>query len=199
MKDPYKILGVSPNSSDDEIKAKYRDLAKKYHPDNYANNPLSDLAVQKMQEINDAYDYIIKNRKSTPSSSYSQNNSYNKGSYNNSSQFSDIRKYIDSGRYIDAEQLLDGIPSFRRDAEWYYLKGCVMHRKGWLEEAYKYYKKAVEMDPGNFEYTSAFNSINKNNHNRQYYDRPDNNSCNNCSTCDICAGLICLDCCCDCC
>lgn len=58
MTDPYKVLGVSPNASDDEIKAAYRQLAKKYHPDNYANNPLADLAEEKMREINKAYDMI---------------------------------------------------------------------------------------------------------------------------------------------
>ena len=58
MTDPYKVLGVSPNASDDEIKAAYRQLAKKYHPDNYANNPLADLAEEKMREINEAYDMI---------------------------------------------------------------------------------------------------------------------------------------------
>lgn len=56
MTDPYKVLGVSPNASDDEIKTAYRQLAKKYHPDNYVNNPLSDLAEEKMREINEAYD-----------------------------------------------------------------------------------------------------------------------------------------------
>ena len=63
MTDPYKILGVSPTASDDEIKAAYRAQAKKYHPDNYDDdNPLKDLAKEKMQEINLAYDEIQKLR-----------------------------------------------------------------------------------------------------------------------------------------
>ena len=51
MTDPYKVLGISPNATDEQVKAAYRELAKKYHPDNYANNPLSDLAEEKMQEL----------------------------------------------------------------------------------------------------------------------------------------------------
>ena len=62
MRDPYEVLGVSPDAGDDEIKRAYRDLARKYHPDNYQNNPLSDLAEEKMKEINEAYDAITKGR-----------------------------------------------------------------------------------------------------------------------------------------
>ncbi|HBG56338.1 MAG TPA: molecular chaperone DnaJ, partial [Ruminococcaceae bacterium] len=58
MSDPYKVLGVSPDATDAEVKAAYRKLAKKYHPDNYADSPLADLAGEKMKEINEAYDQV---------------------------------------------------------------------------------------------------------------------------------------------
>ena len=60
---PYEVLGVSPNATDEEVKQAYRQLAKKYHPDNYVDNPLSDLAEEKMKEINNAYDTICEERR----------------------------------------------------------------------------------------------------------------------------------------
>ena len=60
MKDPYTILGVSRDASDEEIKKAYRALARKYHPDNYAGSDLADVAEEKMKEINEAYDLIGK-------------------------------------------------------------------------------------------------------------------------------------------
>jgi len=51
MNDPYEVLGIQPSATDEEVKNAYRELARKYHPDNYANNPLSELAQEKMQEI----------------------------------------------------------------------------------------------------------------------------------------------------
>ena len=62
-RDPYEVLGIQPSATDEEVKAAYRALARKYHPDNYTDNPLSDLAQEKMQEINDAYDSIVRARK----------------------------------------------------------------------------------------------------------------------------------------
>ena len=61
--DPYKVLGVTPQTSDDDVKRAYRELARKYHPDNYVNNPLADLAETRMKEINEAYDMIMNERR----------------------------------------------------------------------------------------------------------------------------------------
>lgn len=59
MTDPYEVLGVSPSATDDEVKRAYRELSRKYHPDTYANNPLSDLAEEKFKEVQDAYRQIM--------------------------------------------------------------------------------------------------------------------------------------------
>lgn len=138
MTDPYKVLGVSPHATDDEVKDAYRRLARKYHPDNYINNPLSDLATEKMKEINEAYDEIQRQRKGSGSGygqqsygggyqqsygGYQRNYGGYQQSYGGSSQFADIRRLINLNRLGDADELLDGISASARTAEWNYLKG----------------------------------------------------------------------------
>ena len=108
MRDPYSVLGVDQNASDEEIKKAYRELARKYHPDNYQNNPLADLAEEKMKEINEAYDAITKSRAGgggyqQSSGSYSQQRSYG-GSANPT--FAQIRNLINAGDLQTAERLL---------------------------------------------------------------------------------------------
>ena len=76
MNDPYQILGVSESASDEEVKKAYRELARKYHPDNYHDNPLADLAQEKMKEINAAYEEITRKRSGGGSSG-----GYSAGSY----------------------------------------------------------------------------------------------------------------------
>ena len=190
MRDPYEILGVGRNATDDEIKKAYREMARKYHPDNYAENPLSDLAEEKMQEINDAYDKIMNQRRGRKTS----DNSYG----NQASAFPDIRRLITEGRFEEAQELLDGVPTQNRNAEWHFLNGSVLYKRGWFDGAYSDFATACRMDPTNAEYREAFNRIQRQTgggyHNP--YGSPSNMG--GCNGCDVCQGLICADCCCEC-
>lgn len=86
MTDPYVVLGIPRTASDDEVKTAYRNLAKKYHPDNYANAPdIADVAADKMREVNEAYDTIVKERKNGGSGSGGSYNASSSGSYGSSS------------------------------------------------------------------------------------------------------------------
>ena len=190
MKDPYEILGIQPSATDEEVKNAYRELARKYHPDNYANNPLSDLAQEKMQEINEAYDAIVRMRRQGGGQRASQGRQ-------TASRYPDIRNMVNTNRIVDAETLLDGIPASSRDAEWYFLKGSVLYKKGWLEEAYSHFATACRMDPSNMEYRTAFNQMNMQRQTGGYRTTGRQMS-GGCSACDMCQGLICADCCCEC-
>ncbi len=192
MRDPYEVLGVSKNATDEEIKTAYRNLARKYHPDNYVDNPLSDLASEKMKEINDAYDSIVAMRKGSQSSG---------GSYKGSSNpaYANIRTLIANNRLDEAQRELDAFGTNSRDAEWYFLSGSVQYKRGWHGQAYSSFSTAVNMEPNNPEYRAALNNLQRQGaggFNSPY--RTGGNMGGSCNTCDCCSSLICADCCCEC-
>lgn len=191
MKDPYSVIGVSRNTSDEDIKKAYRELAKKYHPDNYVNNPLADLAQEKMKEINEAYDAILKERSGHSTSYSGQSNSGGAYSYGNSTPNNRIRQMIMNNNIHQAEQELNSIST--RDAEWHFLMGSVMVRKGWYDEAKRHFQTACSMDPANSEYRTALNQM------VGAAGGVYQSSMGGMNACDCCTSLMCANMMCDCC
>ena len=161
MNDPYSILGVSRSASDEEVKKAYRELARKYHPDNYVNNPLADLAQEKMKEINAAYDEIQRRRSGSGSGHAAAYQSYSgyqqQSTSSGNGAFRQVRLAINRNDLNVAEQLLAGISD--HDAEWNFLKGTICYRRGWIDEARRYYQNACQMEPGNAEYRRALDHV----------------------------------------
>lgn len=206
MRDPYKVLGVSPQDSDEKIKAAYKELVKKYHPDNFPGSPLNDLAEEKMAEVNSAFDEIMTMRRGGGHASETYGNTDNSNTYysqsNHGTDFNAIRTLIQNGNITQADSMLNNVPNDGRIAEWYFLKGSVCYTRGWLNEAAENFKTASRMEPSNPEYSAALNQMNRNrggymngNPNPQYNTNP---NANGCSGCDMCSSLICADCCCEC-
>lgn len=165
MNDPYRVLGVDPSASDEEIKKAYRELARKYHPDNYQNNPLADLAEEKMKEINEAYDIITRTRAGGGGASYGYRGQqqYQQQQYSyqqtgsDGALFAQIRQCINIGDLNRAEQLLRTAPV--QNAEWHFLTGYIAYQKGWLDEATQHFQTACSMEPGNVEYRQALSMM----------------------------------------
>ncbi|MDY3015130.1 MAG: J domain-containing protein [Evtepia sp.] len=196
MNDPYAVLGVSPSASDDEVKRAYRELVKKYHPDNYANNPLSDLAEAKMKEVNEAYDAIVKMRtqggyqQSAGSGGYQSGGGYAGGQSGGryvDPVFIQVRQLIAQNNLAEAERVLRTART--NSAEWYYLMGSISYRRGWMDDARQNFWTACNMDPGNMEYRQAMNSMGMQ-ANRGVYRGSDDMA-------NLCTTLCCLNCLCN--
>jgi len=195
MRNPYEVLGIKENATKDEIKKAYIEQAKKYHPDQHGTNPLQDLAEEKMREINEAYDYLMKNPAGTAykggGSSGSSGNAY--GSSGNSAAYQSIRMDIQSGNLGAAESKLSTIKV--RDAEWNYLSGLLFLRKGWHDAAYNSLSMACRLDPMNMEYRQALNNMNFGN---SAYRGNYRNTRNDPDFCNMCTTIWCMDTCCEC-
>ncbi len=201
MRNPYEVLGVREGASEADVRKAYRELVKKYHPDQYRDNPLSKLAEEKLSEINEAYDYIMKNR----FSSSGHTGSWNRGagasgtgwqdSSNDGGLFNEVKRNINVGNIKTAEELLR--KSSNRNAQWNYLMGIIFLKKGWYDQALTHVNTAVNMEPGNMEYRSTLNRMSMSNNvyrgnagSRGYNQGPD--------LCQLGACLCCSDSCCEC-
>lgn len=182
MSNPYDVLGIPYNATREQVNAAYQTLARKY---------ISENKKSMLDELDKAYDEIMLN-----------GNVGHQSQYYYGADFSDIRSRIDAGRLEDAQILLDGVPEGQRNAEWNYLKGTICQKKGWLDDAASYFRRAKDLDPSNDTYKSAYKNVNSYSTGGYKTERKAKNGsdsdCCDCDFCDICSGLLCADCCCEC-
>ena len=166
VQDPYKVLGLAPDASDEEVKKAYRDLAKKYHPDLH---PGDEAAAQRMNEINTAYDQIKSGnipssngpyayQSAGPNAAYQDFGAWNRR-YEQSSQqqterseYTAARNYIRNGMYREALNALSGVEEPERDGRWYYLAAVANYYLGNHVAALEHARRASEIEPDNEDY-----------------------------------------------
>ena len=153
MLDPYSVLGVPRNASDDEIKKAYRKLSRKYHPDANINNPNKDQAEEKFKEVQQAYEQIMKEREYGSSSQ----NGYGGGNAGSSAYQDEesmrrraAANYVQSGHFQEAMNVLDSLG--QKNGEWYYLAAMANMGMGNNVTALDQIREAVRQEPDNMQY-----------------------------------------------
>lgn len=185
MADPYSILGISRDASDEEIKKAYRSLSRKYHPDANINNPNKDQAEAKFKEVQQAYQQIMREREYGTGDSYSSDGygSYGSGDYSDFGGFGSFRgfnaqyrqagsgatdnqedlhmraaaNFINSGHYQEALNLLNNMTASARNAQWYYYSALANSGIGNNVIALQHAKEALRLEPDNFQYQMLVN------------------------------------------
>lgn len=195
-RNPYEVLGVPQNASNDEIKKAYRQLSKKYHPDSYVNNPLADLAEEKFKEVQAAYEEIMKQRENGGYSYYSGGGqqSQSTGGSQETVELQAARNYINARRFREALNVLASVTD--RNAMWYYYSSVANMGIGNNLVAVEHAKQAAAMEPNNMQYVNYANQMQfrgqhyqnmGNGYGRQSY-----------GTGNLCCDLWCLDTMCEC-
>lgn len=205
MTDPYQVLGIGANATDDEVKRAYRELSRKYHPDSYVNNPLADLAEEKFKEVQEAYNQIMKEREngySRTTGGFGGNaGGYSSNGYS-SGELQNVYNLLSQRRYRDALDQLSR--EGNRSAKWYYYSAVANTGIGNNIQALEHARMANNMEPGNQEYASFLDQLQYGNNRYQTtgygYGRPNSSygQGDTCGTGNFCCDLWIADSCCEC-
>lgn len=186
MIDPYSILGISRNASDDEIKKAYRSLSRKYHPDANINNPNQDQAEAKFKEVQQAYQQIMREREyGSDGGSYGGTSGgygdfgnfggFDFGGFGNFRGYTGQYRQASSGATDNEEDLhMRAAANFinnrryqealnvlnnmsMRNAQWYYYSALANSGIGNNVIALQHAKEALRLEPNNMQYQMLVN------------------------------------------
>lgn len=133
--DPYKVLGIHQNSSEEEIKKAYKNIVSQYSLTKYQDTPNEALAKNILSDANDSYELLV-----------------------NGNIYKEIRNLIDTKNFVIAETKLNIIDD-KNSPEWNYLRCFVFLNKGWFDSAVSHLTTAIELNPDNFEYIDSLNTL----------------------------------------
>ena len=188
---PYQVLGVSETATQDEIRAAYRALVKKYHPDKYRDETLKAEATKKMQEINAAYDELTKNGGAGSGAAQDYGRGYS-GGYTGefAAEFAKVERLINSGALEEAMAILDAMNT--RNARWNYLYGIICMKLNRNAAAADYFERAYAAEPYNVEYRNAYSKTHMNRY--EYNNTYNKGGSDGLDCCDCCTVLSCTWC-----
>lgn len=191
MDNNYRILGLAPGASREQVQQAYRNLSVRYNPDKFTDPAQKKWAQEQMDEINRAFDEIMNFlRAGTAGGENSRRDEF----------YIYIRRLIQQGDYKTAIDRL-GKYNNENEAEWQFLMGSALYYSGYISRSFPYFQRAAQIEPSNSEYTAAFNRMNRSRDGDIYsspYSREQTYQsgvvC--CDPCTVCQCLICMDCCC---
>lgn len=138
----YDILGASEEMSDGQISERYEALKKKYSEDRFLEGEAGNEAAKMLNKIDVAYNEIMTERRESRTA----------GKTNSS--YTQVDQLIREGKFAEAQAALDDFNE--RPAEWHYLQSVVFYRKNWMNESKKQLEIAIQMDPNNEKYKTAY-------------------------------------------
>ena len=141
----YELLGVSETATDEEIKARYEELKKKYSEERFLEGEAGNEAARMLNRIDVAYNEIMIERSEKHSAE------------NAGSSYAKVDEYIRAGKINEAQAVLDEFNE--RPAEWHYLQSVVFYKKNWMNESKKQLEIAIQMDSSNEKYRTAYNKL----------------------------------------
>ena len=165
--DPYKVLGVSSNATDDEIRKAYRTLSRKYHPDANVGNPNQAAYEEKFKEVQQAYSAIMDMRQGKVPGAGNADDFWGFGGFGGQqSQKTESQdeqymrsalNYIQNGYYREGLNVLEQVKD--RKGPWYYYSAFANYRIGNNAEALEHAKAACAFEPNNFYYASLLSQL----------------------------------------